>query len=75
MDKNTVYKVQKYLKDNKIADLSSTKSKMTLRAECKLFSMQEHVEGMILALISGKNKWYKVERQLNNIKKLFFDIL
>lgn len=73
MDKNTVYKVQKYLKDNRIADLSSTKSKMTLRAEGKSFSMQEHVEGMILALISGQNKWYKVERQLNNIKKLFFN--
>lgn len=73
MDKNTVYKVQKYLKDNNIADLSNTKSKMTLRAEGKSFSMQEHVEGMILALISGQNKWYRVERQLDNIKKLFFN--
>lgn len=73
MDKNTVYKVQKYLKDNHVADLSQTKSKITLRAEGKNFLMQDHVEGMILALISGQNKWYKVERQLDNIKKLFFD--
>ncbi len=56
-----------------IADLSATKSKMTLRAEGKKFSIQEHVEGMILVLISGQNKWYKVERQLENIKKLFFE--
>lgn len=73
MDKNTVYKIQKYLKDNGIADLSASKSKMTLRAEGKHFSTQEHVEGMLLALISGQNKWYKVERQLVNIKKLFFN--
>lgn len=73
MDKNTVYKVQKYLKDNHIADLANTESKMTLRARGKHFSMQEHIEGMILALISGQNKWYRVERQLANIKKLFFD--
>jgi len=73
MDKYTVYKIQKYLKDNNIVDLSLTKSKMTLRAEGKAFSIQEHVEGMLLALISGQNKWYKVERQLNNIKKLFFN--
>ena len=64
MDKNMVYKVQKYLKDNHIADLANTESKMTLRARGKHFSMQEHIEGMILALISGQNKWYRVERQL-----------
>ena len=73
MDKNTVYKIQKYLKDNHIADISNTKSKMTLRAEGKMFTMPEHVEGMILALISGQNEWYRVERQLPNIKRLFFD--
>ncbi len=73
MDKNTVYKIRDYLKNNHIADISETKSKMTLRAEGKSFTMQEHVEGMILALISGQNKWYRVERQLKNIKKLFFN--
>lgn len=73
MDKNVVYKIQDYLKYNHIADLSESKSKMTLRAEGKTFTMQEHVEGMILALISGQNKWCRVERQLDNIKKLFCD--
>lgn len=73
MDKNIVYRIQDYLKNNHIADLTDKKSKMTLRAEGKLFTMQEHMEGMILALISGQNKWYRVERQLGSIKKLFFD--
>lgn len=73
MDKNTVYKIRDYLKNNHIADISGNKSKMDLRAKGKPFTIQEHIEGMILALISGQNKWYRVERQLDNIKKLFFN--
>lgn len=73
MDKNTVYKVQKYLKDNGIADIETGKSKMTLRAEGKCFTLNEHVEGMILSLLSPQTVWADVERNLDRIKKLFFD--
>lgn len=73
MDKKIVYRIQDYLKEHHIADPAGRKSNVTLRAEGKSFTLPEHVEGMILALISGQNKWYKVERQLANIKKLFFD--
>ncbi len=73
MNENTVYAIEKYLKDNNITDLSITKSKMTLRVEGKQFLIREHIEAMLLALISGGNKWYKVERQLVNIKRLFFE--
>lgn len=71
MDKNTVYKIQKYLKDNHIADIESGKSKMQLRAEGKRFTLKEHVEGMILSLLSPQTVWADVERNIPNIDKLF----
>ena len=73
MNKEVVFRIKNYLKANGIADIDGKKSKMQLRAEGKKFTMREHVEGMILALISGQNKWYRVERQLDNIQKLFCD--
>lgn len=73
MNKEVVLRIKEYLKENGIADTDGNKSNSQLRAEGKSFTLSEHVGGMILALISGQNKWYRVERQLENIKKLFCD--
>jgi 3-methyladenine DNA glycosylase Tag len=73
MDKNTVYKVQKYLKENHIADVEKNISNSQRRADGKRFTLQEHVEGMILSLLSPQTVWEDVERNLGNIRKVFFD--
>ena len=51
IDKNALYRIKEYLKQNNIADIDSEKSKMQLRAEGKKFSTEEHLQGMIFAVI------------------------
>lgn len=39
----------------------------------KIFTKQEHVKGLIYALLSSRTKWIKIEQNLPQIDKLFFD--
>ncbi len=72
MDRNTVYKVQNYLKYNRIADITSGKSKMQLRAEGKSFTLEEHIQGMIYSQLSAQTVWANIEKNFAAIDKLFF---
>lgn len=73
MNKNIFYNIKDYLKKNGIADIDGEKSKMTLRAEGKKFSTEEHLQGMIYSLLSAQTVWANIERNFSRIDKLFFD--
>lgn len=71
IDKNALYRIKEYLKQNNIADIDSEKSKMQLRAEGKKFSTEEHLQGMIYSLLSVQTVWANIEKNFANIDRLF----
>lgn len=71
IDKNALYRIKEYLKQNNIADIDSEKSKMQLRAEGKKFSTEEHLQGMIYSLLSAQTVWANIEKNFANIDRLF----
>lgn len=73
MDKNTIYKIKKYLEDENLAHIDNEKSKMQLRSEGKEFTTEEHIKGMIYSLLSAQTVWANIEANFTNIDKLFFN--
>ena len=72
MNKEVLLRIKEYLKKNGIADIDGEVSKMDLRAEGKTFSTSEHLQGLIYALLSAQTVWANIERNFNNIDRLFF---
>lgn len=72
MNKNTVLKIKNYLKENGIADIDGEVTKMQLRAEGKVYTINEHIQGMIYSLLSAQTKWANIERNMPSIDRLFF---
>lgn len=73
MDANVVYDVKRYIEKNNLAHLDNEKSKMQLRSEGKIFSLQEHVKGIIYSLLSAQTVWANIEKNMPMIDMLFFD--
>ncbi|WP_155832597.1 hypothetical protein [Butyrivibrio sp. AE3006] len=72
MDKQIVYNIKEYLKNKGIADIDNEQSKMQLRAEGKVFSTEEHLQGMTYSLLSAQTVWANIERNFAGIDRLFF---
>ncbi len=72
MNRNTVEKVKKYVNDNVLGNWLQVNPKVIQRNEGKMFTIQEHIEGMILAMISYQD-WKNIAYQKDKIKELFFN--
>ena len=72
MNREVLLRIKDYLKKNGIADINVEKSKMQLRAEGKTFSTEEHLQGLIYSLLSAQTVWANIERNFDNIDRLFF---
>jgi endonuclease III len=72
MDRETVFKIKRYLEDNKIANINGKDSKMDLRAQGRKFPLTEHIQGMIYSLLSAQTVWANIERNMPRIDELFF---
>lgn len=72
MDKQVFFEIKKYLKENRIAEIDGEPSKMLLRKEGKVFSTEEHLQGMIYSMLSAQTVWANIERHFEQIDKLFF---
>lgn len=72
MNRETVLKVKKYLTDNSLLDDETFDSLPEKRKKGKIFTFNEHVEGMIYSLLSAQTKFSVIEKNRENINKLFF---
>ncbi len=72
MNKQVFLEIKKYLEDNRIANIDGETSKMQLRKEGKVFTTEEHLQGMIYSMLSAQTVWANVERHFSQIDKLFF---
>ena len=72
MEKEIFYKIKDYLKENHIADIDGENSRMQQRSEGKMFSTEEHLQGIIYSLLSAQTVWANIERNFSNIDELFF---
>jgi hypothetical protein len=72
IDKNAVYKVEKYLREKGVLDDSFGGLKMQLRKEGKRFSFEEHLQGLIYSQMSAQAVWANIERHFKQIDELFF---
>lgn len=65
--------LKKYLQSQKTAELSYIKEKVEKRASGKSFSFNEHLQGLIYALLSSQAVWKKIHDHLPDIDKIFFE--
>ena len=72
MDKEILLKIREYIEQNNIAKIGEQKSKMQLRAEGKVFTLEEHLQGMIYSFLSAQTVWANIENHFTDIDKLFF---
>lgn len=72
MDKNTVRKVQNYLEEKRIINISGEITPMDERKKGKRFTLEEHIRGMIYSLMSAQTVWANIERNKPNIDNIFF---
>ena len=72
MDKEIVCRIKDYLKEKGIADIDGETTKMDLRAGGKVFSTEEHLQGMIYSFLSAQTVWANIERNFASIDRLFF---
>jgi len=72
MDKNTFLKVKSYLSDQGIADIDGETSLMDLRASGVVFTIEDHIKGMIYSLLSAQTVWDNIEKHKPQIDDLFF---
>ncbi|MDO5828865.1 MAG: hypothetical protein Q4Q25_01810 [Methanocorpusculum sp.] len=72
MDKTTIYKIQTWLAENNIAKIDSSQAKMQQRKDGKIFTIEEHIKGMIFSLLSAQMVWKKIEENEQQIDELFF---
>lgn len=62
-----------FMKGSGIVDIKNEKNPVIERSRGKAFSFQEHLRGLIYALLTNQRKWSDVEPKLPQIDKLFFD--
>ena len=62
--------LKKYLQSQKTAELSYIKEKVEKRASGKSFSFNEHLQGLIYALLSSQAVWKKIHDHLDSVVKL-----
>ncbi|HJJ46127.1 MAG TPA: hypothetical protein O0Y17_03490, partial [Methanocorpusculum sp.] len=67
MDKTTIYKIQTWLAENNIAKIDSSQAKMQQRKDGKIFTIEEHIKGMIFSLLSAQMVWKKIEENEQQI--------
>uniref|UniRef100_UPI003A92FB4D hypothetical protein n=1 Tax=Desulfovibrio piger TaxID=901 RepID=UPI003A92FB4D len=65
--------LKKYLQSQKTAELSYIKQKVEKRASGKSLSFNEHLQGLIYALLSSQAVWKKIHDHLPDIDKIFFE--
>ena len=64
--------LKKYLQSQKTAELSYIKEKVKKRASGESFSFNEHLQGLIYALLSNQAVWKKIHEHLFEINDIFF---
>lgn len=65
--------LKKYLQSQKTAELSYIQKKIRKRASGESFSFNEHLQGLIYALLSSQAVWKKIHEHLSEINDIFFE--
>lgn len=63
--------LKKYLQSQKTAELSYIQKKIRKRASGESFSFNEHLQGLIYALLSSQAVWKKIHEHLSEITIYF----
>ena len=72
-DVDALRALDSYLKKAGIVDIKNDNNAVIERSHGKAFSFQDHLRGLIYALLTNQRKWSEVEPKLPQIDKLFFD--
>lgn len=69
-----IYLLEKFFENNKDLLYPSVALKeYNLRKAGKKYTINDHCKALILAKLSNRQKWYKIENNLDNIQKIFCD--
>ena len=73
IEKNMICLLDEYLTRRGIVDLKNQKNAVIDRQRGKIFSFEEHLKGLIYALLSNHTEWSLKEKKLPQIDRLFFN--
>ncbi len=65
--------IQDYLNAEGLLYETNLPERIKKRKAGKMYTMQEHVRGIIYAFLSSQTKWHRIEPHLGEIDKLFFN--
>lgn len=68
-----IFRIRDYLNGKGIRYDETMKQKIKSREDGHKFTLQEHIKGMIYAMLSNQTKWKHIEEHLKEINKIFFD--
>jgi len=72
IDKNTVFQIEKFLRNKKVLDDSFGGLKMQQRKDGKTFTFEEHLRALIYAQMSAQTVWAHIEQHFDQIDEIFF---
>ncbi len=72
MKANELMKVKDYLENRNVIKIKDEVTKMHLREQGKVFTIEEHICGLIYSLMSAQTVWANIERNKANIDRVFF---
>ena len=73
MKADELLKVKDYLENKNIIKITNEVTQMHLREQGKIFSLEEHIKGLIYSLMSAQTVWANIERNKPKIDRIFFD--
>jgi len=71
-DSSAIEKIDRYLKSHKVVDIKNSTNAVVERGNGKKFEFEDHLRGLIYALLTNQRKWADVEPKLPQIDRLFF---
>lgn len=72
-DVEAVKKIDKFLRTTGIVDIKKENTPVLQRESGKIFSLNEHIRGMIYSLLTNIKKWNEIEPKLQKIDSIFFN--
>mgnify|MGYP003287661595 CR=1 FL=1 len=69
-----VYELEKFFNENnELLYPSVALDELNLRKNGKEYSLNDHCKALILSKLSNRQKWQRIEHNLDNIQKIFFN--
>ena len=72
-DEHWIFRIKQYLEENGSLHNTSLPAKINERKSGRTYHIDDHIRGLIYALLTNQTKWHRIEENLPAIDTLFFN--